>query len=367
MERPRPPLCLVCYKLIEDVEKHLFENPDSFDSISALEKIKEFFLSIRWFDPRRRHIPAAAAGAAEDAPNASRYTELIDCKIPDTLNISPERIHQLKEFAKIIHANPIVTCSVYLENVLLLILNNTDGVQFDDCVKLIIDVPMEVRLKNFLEYSDSEKDTKLSGPTAMNNFRSFMSLSYALIMKKIDIPILEQEKKPPNLRTILSFLNKMHWMILTLLLKIDGEGGSCGIDFEVVSEWYEKTVELKQTLEIKMQDVIMRLEGEIAETKMQDVIMRLKGEIAETKTKLFELRDKTDHLIVNIDNENQRITAKSRPGTPQRPIRQGGGGSKSKKYKKKISKSKKYKNKISKSKKYKNKFSKSKKYKQNVY
>jgi hypothetical protein len=44
--------CLVCYALIEDVEKHLFENLDSFDSISALEKIKEFFLSIRWFDPR---------------------------------------------------------------------------------------------------------------------------------------------------------------------------------------------------------------------------------------------------------------------------------------------------------------------------
>jgi hypothetical protein len=353
MERPPRPPCLVCYELIEDVEKHLFEK---HDSISALEKIKAFFLSI--------HIPAA--GAAEDAPNASRYTELTECKIPDTLIISPERIHELKEFAKIIHANTIVTCSVYIENVLLLILNNTDGVQFDDCVKLIIDVPMEVRFKNFMEYSDSDPDTKLSGPIAMNNFRSFMSLSYALIMKKIDIPILEQEKKPPNLRTILSFLQKMHWMILTLLLKIDNEMGSGGIDIEVVSEWFAKTIELKETLETKMQDVIMQLEREIAETKTQDVIMRLEGEIAETKTKLFELRENTNHLITNIDNMNQRITAKSRPGTPQRQIRQG-GGSKSKKYKKKISKSKKYKNKISKSKKYKKNNSKSKKYKKLLF
>lgn len=340
MERPPRPPCLVCYELIEDVEKHLFDKHDSFDSISALLKIKAFFLSI--------HIPAA--GAAEDAPNASIYTELTDCKIPDTLIISPKRIHELKEFAKIIHANTIVTCSVYIENVLLLILNNTDGVQFDDCVKLIIDVPMKVRFKNFMEYSDSEKYTKLSGSIAMNNFRSFMFLSYALIMKKIDIPILEQEKKPPNLRTILSFLQKMYWMILTLLLKIDNEMGSGGIDIEVVSEWFAKTMELKKTLE----------------TKMQDVIMRLEGEIAETKTKLVELRDQTNHLIINIDNVNQRITAKSRPGTPQRQIRQG-GGSKSKKYKKKISKSKKYKNKISKSKKYKKNNSKSKKYKKLLF
>jgi hypothetical protein len=221
-----------------------------------------------------------------------------------------------------------------------------------------------------MEYSDSEKDTELSGPIAMNNFRSFMSLSYALIMKKIDIPILEQEKKPPNLRTIISFLQKMHLMILTLLFKIDNEMGSGGIDIKVVSEWFAKTIELKKTLETKMEDVIMQLERqlerEITETKTQDVIMQLEGEIAETKTKLFELREKTNHLIINIDNVNQRITAKSRPGTPQRQIRQG-GGSKSKKYKKKISKSKKYKNKISKSKKYKKNNSKSKKYKKLLF
>ena len=47
--KPKPP-CLVCFKLIEDVEQDLFEKRHL---TGALSKIEEFFLSIGWIDPER--------------------------------------------------------------------------------------------------------------------------------------------------------------------------------------------------------------------------------------------------------------------------------------------------------------------------
>ncbi len=196
--KPQPP-CLVCFKLIEDVEQDLFEKRDL---AGALSKIEEFFLSIGWIDPERipPRDPQADDAEADAAvkryqeaayANRSRYTELVDCKIPDTLLISPERRRELTVFAKSIHANSIVTCSVYIENVLLFILDHARGDQFNACVKLIFYGPMKERYRNFMAYTESRVGG-MSGPSAMNNFRSFMSLSHALIMKKIDIPILEQ-------------------------------------------------------------------------------------------------------------------------------------------------------------------------------
>ena len=391
--KPQPP-CLACFKLIEDVEQDLFEKRDL---TGALSKIDKFFLSIGWIDPER--IPPrdpqaddAEADAAveryQDAAyaNRSRYTELVDCKIPDTLFISPERRHELTVFAESIHANSIVTCSVYIENVLLFILDHTRGDQFNACVKLIFYGPMKERYLNFMGYAQSDKFTRMTGPSAMNNFRSFMFLSHALIMKKIDIPILEQEREMPLIH-IRFFLTRMYITIQELLQKIHDEGGSGGIDIQIVSDWFAKCNELKKRLEENITTEMTRLIDNHKEletrrrrlnsalehirlhemsqdtTSIVSEIQRLEAEATATKTrydsldeKFKELRRETKPLIDTIRDLNHRMAFKSQPGTPQR---QGGGRykrvKKSKKYKKSFYTSKKYK-KSSKSKKYKKMF-----------
>jgi len=382
--KPKPP-CLVCFKLIEDVEQDLFEKRHL---TGALSKIEEFFLSIGWIDPERipPRDPQADDAEADAAvkryqeaayANRCRYTELVDCKIPDTLLISPERRRELTVFAESIHANSIVTCSVYIENVLLFILAHTRGDQFNACVKLIFYGPMKERYRNFMAYTES-RVSGMSGPSAMNNFRSFMSLSHALIMKKIDIPILEQEEREMPLIHIIFFLTRMYITIRDLLQKIDEEGGSGGIDIQVVSEWFDKCNKLKkrfekniiaemQRLSEKNEHLITRrrsLNSALQHLRLQDTdttsivseIQRLEEEITATKTTYYKLEEKfkelgreTKPLIDIIRDLDRRMALKSQPSTP-------GGGSKSKKNKKSLSKSKKYK-----------KSSRSKKYKKNVY
>lgn len=379
--KPKPP-CLVCFKLIEDVEQDLFEKRHL---TGALSKIEEFFLSIGWIDPER--IPPRDPQLLDDAEadaaveryqeaayaNRSRYTELVDCKIPDTLKISPERRRELTVFAESIHANSIVTCSVYIEHVLLFILAHTRGDQFNACVKLIFYGPMKERYRNFMAYTES-RVSGMSGPGAMNNFRSFMSLSHALIMKKIDIPILEQEREMPLIH-IIFFLTRMYITIRDLLQKIDDERGSGGIDIQVVSDWFDKCNQLKKRFEkniiAEMRHVVEKnehlktrrrmLNSALQHLQLQDTaivseIQRLEEEITATKTtydnldeKLKELGRETKPLIDIIRDLDRRMALKSQPSTP-------GGGSKSKKNKKSFSKSKKYK-----------KSSRSKKYKKNVY
>ncbi len=389
--KPQPP-CLVCFKLIEDVEKDLFEKRDL---TSALTKIEEFFLSIGWMDPER--IPPRDPQLLDDAEadaaveryqeaayaNRSRYTELVDCKIPDTLLISYERRRELTVFAESIHASSTVTCSVYIENVLLFILDRTRGDQFNACVKLIFYGPMKERYRNFMDYTES-RVSGMSGPSAMNNFRSFMSLSHALIMKKIDIiPILEQEREMPLIH-IIFFLTRMYITIRDLLQKIHQEGGSGGIDIQVVSDWFDKCNELKKRFETNIIAEMTRLidnnkhlntrrrslNSALQHLRLEDTdttpivseIQRLEEEITATKTtydnlneKFKELGSETKPLIDIIRRLDHIMAIKSQPGTPQR---QGGG-----RYKR-VKKSKKYK-KNTKSKKYKN-GSKSKKYKKNV-
>lgn len=387
--------CLACFKLIEDVEQDLFEKSDL---TGAFSKIEEFFLSIGWIDPERIPLRDPQASDAEadaaveryqDAAYASRirYTELVDCDpIPDTL-LSTERRRILTDFAKSIHATSIVTCPVYIENVLLFILDHTRGDEFNACVKLIFYGPMKERYRNFKTYTESRvMSGGMSDPSAMNNFMSFMSLSNALIMKKIDIPILEQEKEMP-LIIIRFFLTRMYFMIQELLQKILDEEGSVGIDIQAVSHWFVKCNELKNIYAKKITDEMKRLVDSHTQSTLRrkslnsalkhielhgmsqntkfivDEIQRLDTEISATRTtydnldkKLKELKRETKPLIDEITHLDRSMTFYSQPSTPER---HGGG-----RYKR-VKKSKKYK-KNSNSKKYKN-GSKSKKYKKKIY
>jgi hypothetical protein len=367
--------CQSCYKLIEEVEEVLFQKGDI---AGALLKFRTFFLTIGWNDD-----------PSVDDANRSSYSKLIDCPIPESLRITPKRRRELEIFAGSIHSLPTITCSVYIENTLGFILKNSRDNDLEECIKLILNIPLKEEYLDFMAYAESPNSTVMSGPRAMNAFRSFMSLATALIMKKIDIPILTEERVMP-LIDITSLLSSMYGCIQRLFTKIHTEGGCDGIDIQIVNGWYDKCDELYkmylQNIRGEMnrcRDTLKQLEtrhsvltsaSAVDASSMVSAIRQLEqveipqinATFEELIVKRLRLHRETKPLVDQIEESNFLSESRSRPNTPPRA---GGNkrvkknNSKSKKYKKNNSKSKKYKKNNSKSKKYKKNNSKSKKYK----
>jgi hypothetical protein len=406
MDRPRKPppnLQLVCFELIKQVELDVFVNRNI---TGALRKIEDFFLSIGWMDPERTPPRTPGAVAAEavaaeqlyrDTAYASRseYPRLIGSnnqKIVDSL-FTPERQKELEFFAKSIHAMPMITCSVYIEYVLLYILNHSIGDDLDACVKLIFCIPMKERYLEFMDFV-RPRSTR-SGTSAMNNFRSFMFLSRELILKKIDFSILVEKREMP-LIDITFFLSRMYGIIQELLRKIDYEGSSDGIDILIVNYWFDECNKLKKRFEQNIVGEMRRCNDRKKEletrrrslnaalehmrwngiqqdtTSVVSQIRTLEAtEIPETEAifrileaKFKNLQDETQPLIVEIVRLDRELKSRSRPGTPLRPG--GGGGSRCNRVKRNYSKTKKYK-KNSTLKKCKKNYSKMKRCKKNFY
>jgi hypothetical protein len=342
----------------------------------ALQLIKEFFSSI---------------GVSPDPDVHSEYPKLIDCKIPVNVITIPGRKESLDRMVKSIHGHrglaPIITCSVYIEDVLTLILKKVDGDNLNTCVELIYYGPLKERYALFKAYTESPGSMLASGSSAMNDFRSFMFLSHELINKKLGISILEEQRQMP-LIDIISILSRMYFMIQQLIFKMMDEHGGVGILYQKVSDWFVKCEELRSRFLDNINDEIIRQKGrhESSIARLMELNRALEHvrlhempqetaisieskiqhlqtvEIPETEAILLklrrkrnELRDVTQPLIDDIIRGNGVLSSKSRPNTPQRP---GGGGSK--RVKKNNSKSKKYKKNNSKSKKYKTKYSKTK-------
>jgi len=375
---PPPPLspCLSFFERIPRLEQIIFvEKPPNLTE--ALQLIKEFFSSI---------------GVSSDPDVRSEYPKLIDCKIPVNVISIPGRKESLDRMVKSIHGHrglaPIITCSVYIEDVLTLILKKVNGDNLNTCVELIYYGPLKERYALFQAYTESPGSMLASGSSAMNNFRSFMFLSHELIIKKLGISILEEQRLP--LIDIISILSRMYLMIQQLIFKMMDEHGGDGILYQKFSDWFVKCEELRSRFLDNINDEIIRfkdtLESSMARlvelnsaleharlhempqetaTSIESKIQQLQtAEIPETEAILLKLRRKrnelrgvTKPLIDDIIRGNGVLSSKSRPNTPQRP----GGGSK--RVKKNNSKSKKYKKNNSKSKKYKKKYSKTRKFK----
>jgi hypothetical protein len=377
---PPPPLspCLSFFERIPYLEQIIFvEKPPNLTQ--ALQLIKEFFSSI-------------GVSVSPDPDVRSEYPKLIDCKIPVNVISIPGRKESLDKMVKSIHGHrglaPIITCSVYIEDVLTLILKKVNGDNLNTCVELIYYGPLKERYALLKAYTESPGSTLASGSSAMNDFRSFMFLSHELIIKKLDISILEEQRQMP-LIDIISILSRMYFMIQQLIFKMMDEHGGVGILYQKVSDWFVKCEELKSrflyninheiihfkdTLEsstarlVKLNSALehARLHEMSQETatSIESKIQQLQTvKIPETEAILLKLRrkreeliDVTQPLIDDIIQGNGVLNSKSQPNTPQRP----GGGSKRVK-KKNNSKSKKYKKNNSKSKKYKKKYSKTNK------
>jgi hypothetical protein len=378
MDNPPPPRelpCLSFFERIPNLEQMIFvEKPPNLTG--ALQLIKEFFSSI---------------GVSLD-PEVfrSEYPKLITCKIPESVITIPGRKDALDKMAKSNHGyrdlEPIITCSVYIEDVLTLILKKVHGDNLNTCVELIYYGPFKERYARFKAYTDSDGSIVASGSSAMNDFRSFMFLSHELIIKKLGVPILEEERQMP-LIDIISILLIMYSMIQKLVLKMVDEQSGSGILYQKVSDWFDQCQELRRKFRDNINDEIIRFKTinkslmerlmELHETQAQDTtlasqiqhlqtveIPEIEAILLKLRSKRAELNNKTKPLIDDIIQGNAIMRSKSQPSTPQRL---GGGSkrvkknySKSKKYKKNNSKSKKYKKNISKSKNLKKKYSKTK-------
>ena len=335
---PSKPPRTRCSQVIEEVEEYISRG----DITSALGTIEVFFLSIA---PEADPTAAAAAFASR-----SRYPELMYSEIPDGLKIAPERRADLERFAASIHATPTITCSVFMENVLVRILENSSGPNLDTCIKLIFYV-MKERYDEFMAWVGARGNDGIrmgeGVSEAMNNFGSFMHLTRALIMKKIDTSVLEEQRGILHIVDITFFISRMYDAIYSILHKIYRDGGSNGIDIERVREWYGQC-----------RDLDRRFQQNIA-NEMGSAVKR--DDYDKLNEKLLTFQRETKVLIDHIAETERRLASRSQPGTPER---QGGRGgkriktnySKTKKYKKNNSKSKKYKKNNSKSKKYKKKF-----------
>ena len=114
MEPPPLSPCLSFFERIPHLEKMMFvEKPTNLTE--ALQLIKEFFSSI---------------GVSPDPDVHSEYPKLISCKIPVNVITIPGRKDALDRMVRSIHGHsglpPIITCSVYIEDVLTLILKNVN-------------------------------------------------------------------------------------------------------------------------------------------------------------------------------------------------------------------------------------------------
>jgi hypothetical protein len=320
MDPPPPPIrrgmptsCLKCLELIPLLERDIFvENPPRLTD--ALDKIGIFFESI--------HVSVAGPPLEND------YSQLTRCKIPESVLSKPESVD----------AAARTTCSSYIENALLHILQNaTESSDINICTNLILHGPLKEKYAHFMRFIGSSCGE--SATFAMNNFNSFMTLSHGLVRK---LGIFTQ--RMPAIKMI----KRMYLLMQQIIFKMVREHGACGITYQDIRRWFTECQRLRQDCLLQIQTEIQHLTA---------------GTARATELTLEQLEDMENKLDVKINTKyvdgirfyDQDMRMSSQPNTPPRP---GGGGNK--RVKKNNSNTKKYKKNNSKTKKYKKKKYKSK-------
>ena len=318
-----PTSCLKCLELIPILERDIFvENPPHLTD--ALDKIADFFISIRV--------------SMDGPPRENDYSEITRCKLPESVLSKPESVDAAAK----------TTCSSYIENALLHILQNaTESSDINICTNLILNGPLKEKYAIFTSFLGSNAP----GTFAMNNFNSFMTLSHGIVRK---LGIFTQ--RIPAIMMI----ERMYLLIEQIIFKGGREHGYCGVNYQNIRMWFTECQRLRQDCLLQIQTEIQHLTA---------------GTARATELTIEQLEDMKNNLDVKINTEfvkgtldcDYDIGLSSQPTTPLRPPRpglgQGGGGNK--RVKKNNSNTKKYKKNYSKTKKYKKNYSKTKKYKKN--
>ena len=391
-----------CRRFVNDVlpniEKVMMVSGKS-TRIERMELIETFLSSIGCITPSDTTPPDTTLehpGILELArrrmsnPVITGYPQLIGCVFTDdivrTYITSVQRQESFRG----------ITCSDYIEGILVDLLDKFNRPEnINKCINLLM-CPIKAHFQQFIIYTRSPGSTIMSSSDAMKHYETFMSLTTAIINKKIKMfafPSLEGLEETPNI--IISLLLIRFAMIRDFLSKIQKEKGFTGIDYNKMVGYSQASITLYRSYLDEIERQIGQFEERtiIAESSNRKLTQILTGNQDEDKDTMARIRRNDENMvnfaqhlstlkrmreelsvIVQLTREiedlhgratviTQAATPPPRPRPPlQPPPQQGeenqGGGVRHKRVKKKNSKSKKYKNK-----KYKNKKSKTKKYK----
>jgi hypothetical protein len=340
-------------------------------------------------------------------PVITGYPQLIGCVFTDDIVrayiISVQRQESFRG----------ITCSDYIEGILVDLLDKFNQPEnINKCINLLM-CPIKAYFQQFIKYTRSSGSTMMSNSVAMKHYEMFMSLSTAIIEKKIEMfafPSLEGLEETPNI--IISLLLIRFAMIRDLLSKIETEEGFTGIDYKMVNKYFQASItlytsylgeierqiqEFEQRIEMLQNSINhstrllgiglglgnqnednTRRERETIQRNEETIRQQLKPNLSTLKRMREEL-SAIGQLTEEIGDLHRRASVKTQADTPQRPPRaprrppqqdeeeDRGGGVRHKRMKKNNSKTKKYKKNNSKSKKYKKNYFKSKKYKKLLF
>jgi hypothetical protein len=346
-------------------------------------------------------------------PVITGYPQLIGCVFTDDIVrayiISVQRQESFRG----------ITCSDYIEGILVDLLdkfNRPENININKCINLLM-CPMKAHFQQFImKYTRSPGSTEMPSSNAMKHYETFMSLSTAIIEKKIEMfafPSLEGLEETPNI--IISLLLIRFAMIRDLLSKIETEKGFTGIDYnKMVNIYFQASITLYRSylgeIERQIQQFEERIEmlqtsinhstrllgiglglglgnqneddtrreRETIQRNEETIRQQLKPNLSTLKRMREEL-SAIGQLTEEIGDLHRRASVKTQADTPQRPPRalrpppqqdeeeDHGGGVRHKRMKKNNFKTKKYKKNNSKSKKYKKNYFKSKKYKKLLF
>lgn len=340
-------------------------------------------------------------------PVITGYPQLIGCGFTDDIVrayiISVQRQESFRG----------ITCSDYIEGILVDLLDKFNQPEnINKCINLLM-CPIKAYFQQFIKYTRSSGSTMMSNSVAMKHYETFMSLSTAIIEKKIEMfafPSLEGLEETPNI--IISLLLIRFAMIRDLLSKIETEEGFTGIDYnKMVNKYFQASITLYTSylgeIERQIQQFEQRIEmlqtsinhstrllgiglglgnqNEDDTRRERETIQRneetIRQQLNPNLSTLKRMREELSaigQLTEEIGDLHRRASVKTQADTPQRPPRalrppqqdeeeDHGGGVRHKRMKKNNSKTKKYKKNNSKSKKYKKNNFKSKKYKKLLF
>jgi hypothetical protein len=276
-------------------------------------------------------------------PRENDYSEITRCKILENVLSKPDSVD----------AAARTTCSSYIENALLHILQNaTESSDINICTNLILNGPLKEKYAIFTSFFDSNAP----GTFAMNNFNSFMTLSHGIVRK---LGIFTQQF------SAIMMIERMYYLLQQIIFKGGREHGYCGVNYQNIRIWFTECQRLRQDCLLQIQTEIQHL------TEGTERATELTIEQLEDMKNNLDVKINADYVIGTLDCDydlgvSSKLPTPPRPPRPPRPPQPpqpGLGGNK--RVKKNNSKTKKYKKNYSKTKKYKKNYSKTKKYKKN--
>lgn len=157
---------------------------------------------------------------------------------------------------------------------------------------------MKAHFQQFImKYTRSPGSTEMSTSDATNHYEAFMSLTSAIIKKKIEMFDLHSLEETPNI--IISLLLIRFAMIRDFLSKIQKEKGFTGIDYNKMVGYSQASITLYRSYldEIKRQIEHFEERTIIAESSNRKLTQILTGNQDEDKDTMARIRRNDENMV----------------------------------------------------------------------